>query len=534
MAKTTKSKTKFWTDDKIKRAIHLFNSGKSWQEIADTMGSTRESVARTVRKFKAGKRNGSHPYADFTRESLGSIIKEKSHTEGMFFVTAALPTDPTDGQLRDKWYVGANLHTEGFAAIQSFCRHNSASLIIHPLPAQVSALKDQPHHYDPVLKPYMKNFATEYVFNQYLRSLDIGINPQQVNPITGLGRMRGEGDRKSSILIAHTKQNMELYPTGNNSLPRMVHTTGCITYPAYKNNRIGRIAEEDHVIGGLVVIIKGTKFFVHQVQIKADDGSFNYMGNRYFADGTVKSEPAEAMKLGDIHFGRHSEVALQLTYEMFNLLKPKLVFVEDVFDGASVNPHSWADMFTRGTPEAQFASLANELEICRQGLEEVREQMPVGSELLITASNHNDFLDRFLRKGLYVNDPVNYAIGHRMIVDKLDGKDPLEVRLDPDQRYTWLTANDDVIVEGVNMASHGHMGPNGSKGGHTGLELSYDSAMFAHTHTPRIMHRSWWVGHLSEPRHGYNEGASSWVQCNGAVFKNGERCLYFIIEGEWR
>jgi hypothetical protein len=532
--KSSSSKTKFWTKERLDRAIHLYNSGKDWQEVADKMGTTREAVARAVRAYKATKRKAAHPHAEFTREGLGTILKENSHVKGMFLVTAALPTDPTDGKLTQKWYVGSNLHTKGLDTMLSFCKLNKAELIIHPLPAQVSALKDQPYHYDPALKPYMRNFATEYVFNQYLRSLDIGINPQQVNPITGLGRMRGDGDRKTSLIVAHTKQNMELYPTGNNTLPRMIHTTGCITYPAYRNNRIGRIADEDHVIGGLVVIIKDSKFFVHQIQIKSENGSFNYMGTRYYPDGRVEKEPAEAMKLGDLHFGRHCPTALKCTYEMFEELDPKAVFVEDIFDGASVNPHSWSDMFGRGTIEPQFASLESEIKVCREGLQEIRGKMPVNSQLFITASNHNDFLDRYLRKGSYVTDTTNYAIGHRMIVDKLNGLNPLEVRLDPDGRYSWLTTEDDVIIEGVNMSSHGHMGPNGSKGSAVGLELSYDAAMFAHTHTPRIMHRAWWVGHLSQSRHGYNEGASSWVQCNGAIFKNGERCLYFIIDGEWK
>jgi hypothetical protein len=532
--KSSSSKTKFWTKERLDRAIHLYNSGKDWQEVADKMGTTREAVARAVRAYKATKRKAAHPHAEFTREGLGTILKENSHVKGMFLVTAALPTDPTDGKLTQKWYVGSNLHTKGLDTMLSFCKLNKAELIIHPLPAQVSALKDQPYHYDPALKPYMRNFATEYVFNQYLRSLDIGINPQQVNPITGLGRMRGDGDRKTSLIVAHTKQNMELYPTGNNTLPRMIHTTGCITYPAYRNNRVGRIADEDHVIGGLVVIIKDSKFFVHQIQIKSEDGSFNYMGTRYYPDGRAEEERAEALVLGDIHFGHHCSDAIAATYDMFDELAPKEVFLHDVFDGASINPHTWADLFERGTPPPHFSSLSNEIAMCRDNMLALYNELPDDCGMNIVASNHHDFNNRWLRKGQYMNDSVNYAIGHRMIVDKLDGKDPLQIRLDPDGLYNWLGTEDDVVIEGITTSSHGHLGPNGAKGQPHGLERSYDSAVFGHTHTPRIVHRCVWAGHLSKARHGYNSAASSWMQANVAIYKNGERSLLFIMDGVWR
>jgi len=525
---------KFWTKERLDKAITLANNGKTWDEVGELMGISREGVARAVRRYKAVQRQDAHPQADFTREAIGTIIKNKNITKGMFFVTAAAPTDPDGGKLQKSWYVGANLHEAGFAAIQSFCALNGAELIIHPLPTHIDALRDQPNHYDPKLKPYIKSFATEFVFNKYLRSIDIGINPQLGNPLAGLSRMRGKGDRNSSVIVAHTKQNMKMFATGNSTAPRLMHSTGCITLPAYRKNRVGRIAEEDHVVGGLVVVVKGSTFFIHQVQIRSEEGSFNYMGVRYFANGKTRVERAEAMKLGDIHYGRQSAAAMAATYEMMAKLQPKEIFVEDIFDGTSINPHTWSDLFQKGTPPEQFASLDKELSVCRDGMLDLWVHSPTDCKINVTASNHNDFLDRYLKRGQYLQDSVNYATGHRMVVDKLDGKDPLQTRVDPDNKYTWLGINDDILIEGCNMSSHGHLAANGAKGAQVGVELAYDNGMFAHTHTPGILNNAWWVGHLSEERHGYNTGASTWQHCNGVVYKNGEKCLLFVINGKWK
>lgn len=209
------------------------------------------------------------------------------------------------------------------------------------MPAHVKALKAQPLHYDPALKPFKSKFATEFTFNSHLKAIEAHINPQQINPLTGLKRLRihkytennqpgAEIKRlKTSVIVAHSKQMLEVVPTGNESHPRLIHSTGAITTPSYLRNRIGMIANEDHKLGGLIIEIKGGVFWVRQVQFDVKDGSFVDLGVRYHANGKAVPERAEAFKMGDVHPGHHDDGALNAIYRLWDIIKPKRIFLED-------------------------------------------------------------------------------------------------------------------------------------------------------------------------------------------------------------
>ena len=98
----------------------------------------------------------------------------------------------------------------------------------------------------------------------------------------------------------------------------------------------------------------------------------------------------------------------------------------------------------------------------------------------------------------------------------------------------WTGRNQDYFVEGVQMNSHGDLGTNGSRPGKAGNELTHGDAMVAHSHTPSIYHDLFTVGHSSVARHGYNDGPSTWIPCSGAVYKRGQKQLYFVIQGKYR
>lgn len=138
-----------------------------------------------------------HSLNDFTKEALGSIIKENNFKEGTFFVTAVSPTSYLDWSEEDHKIakeggevMAENLFTPGFNAVKTFLKAQKAELILLPMPAHVKALQEQPLHYDPNLKPYKKNLATEFTFNTHLKAIEAYINPQQINPLTGLKRLR--------------------------------------------------------------------------------------------------------------------------------------------------------------------------------------------------------------------------------------------------------------------------------------------------------------------------------------------------------
>lgn len=537
----------------------LIKAGVSRDRIRAHFGTVERlkeaSIAKMPKSFvNVDKKRDPHPLGDFTKEAIGTIIKENNFKEGTFFITAAAPTsyiDYTEEQLiaahNDEDVIAENLHIPAFKAVQNFLKRENAELVILPMPAHVKALKEQPRHYDHRLKPFLSNFATEYTFNSHLKAIEACINPQQINPLTGLKRLRihkykdadgQQGDEikrfKTSIIVAHSKQMMEVIATGNDTHPRIIHSTGAITKPAYLRNRIGMIAQEDHKLGGLIVEIEGGVFYLRQVQMDPSDGSFVDLGTRYFADGKIAKERAEAFKMGDIHPGMEDQEVLEAMYDLWDTIKPKRIFYEDFFDGGSISHHLQNKNITRVKRPAHFKSLEAEINMARSVLKQTFDRAPKDAELIGTASNHPEHVMRYLEEGRYIRDDVNYEIAHRMVVMSLDGKNPLKEYLDPEGRMNWTDRNQDYFVCGVQMGSHGDLGVNGSRPGKTGQELAYGDAMVAHSHTPGIYHDLFTVGHTTQPRHGYNNGPSTWIPCSGAVYSRGQKQLYMIVKGKFR
>lgn len=496
-----------------------------------------------------------HPLENFTKEGLGEIVKKNNYSKGVFFITAVAPTSYVDWDEKElkaakegKQITGTNLHEPAFAAVQNFIKRNGAELVLLPMPAHVKALHSQPKHYDPKLRPFIDNFVTEYVFNTHLKAIEAHINPQQTNPLTGLKRLRvhrtdlsgnagGEISTKrlkTSLIVAHSKQMLEVVATGISTHPRIIHSTGAITKPAYLKNRIGMIANEDHKLGGLVVEIEGGIFHIRQVQFDPVDGSFVDMATRYYADGSTAFERAEAFKMGDLHPGHEDQEVLEAHYKLWDIIKPKKIFLEDFFDGASISHHTEKKKLTKAKLPEKFKDLPTEIEGAKRVLKEVWANAPKDAVFYATASNHPEHVMRYLDEGRYINDNrPNYIIGHRMVVMCLDEKNPLKEYLDPSNKMIWTDENQDLFIEGVQMNAHGHLGTNGAKGGKVGHEMSLGNAMVAHSHTPSVYHDLFTVGHSTRPRHGYNNGASTWIPGSGAVYKGGQKQLYLFIKGKF-
>ena len=55
------------------------------------------------------------------------------------------------------------------------------------------------------------------------------------------------------MIIAHSKQQMIVVPTGMKMNPHMLWSTGSITLPYYRQTRSGKLALVEHVEGGLII-----------------------------------------------------------------------------------------------------------------------------------------------------------------------------------------------------------------------------------------------------------------------------------------
>lgn len=456
--------------------------------------------------------------AAITRESLTKNVTRRMD-KGVMFVTAATPyAAPGKGCLN---------------AVQAFCKAHSAELLVLPMREHAKPLQKQRFHYHPSIEPLLCN--THIEVNKHLTIADLKLNPQMTYPLTGLWRICGK-ERTRSFLIAHTKQALQLVPAKLEGLPRMLHTTGCITVPTYNmDERMGYIAHSDHVMGGVIVYVDGDIFYPVQVQFDTKGGFYDPLGTYYGGDGVIDAgyRPA-ATKWGDYHCGSTDGAAATHAKAIAKYTQPEELYLEDFVDGYSVNHHAINDVIEQAQLAAgQHNDLAMEGVIASAALSVIKHGLP-DTQLIVTSSNHNDFVNRYIRSGRYVKDAVNFVIAHKLALAMVEkGADPAQVLVDPQQTLAkWLQPNEDRFVAGVQMAVHGHAGMNGSKGSPKAMEYAFGNVMTGHTHSPSITHGGVVVGTLSRLRLGYNNGPSNWLHAIGHVWPNGQKMLIFIINGK--
>ena len=267
---------------------------------------------------------------------------------------------------------------------------------------------------------------------------------------------------------------MEMIPVLDGNVPKMMLTTGAITVKNYSNSGSGKKGEFHHTLGFCIVEIKDDKtFFVRQVT--ADDKTGNF-SDLYFnvKDGVVtENKSIEAIIYGDIHYGHHDETVMKSTSKLLDRLKPNHVILHDVFDGNSISHHEMKDPFIQyGKEIAGTNDLNKEIETMMTGL----KQFEKFKNVVIVRSNHDDFLDRWLKNEDWKKQPTFknsrlYMKLSDMLLEQY-GKDPYKVAgVIPaliNERYpNFITLGRSAsyrVKGGWELSQHGDVGSNGSRG----------------------------------------------------------------------
>lgn len=429
--------------------------------------------------------------------------------------------------------VGAPVDKNFLASIKVYCKaHNAKMLVL--LSADPSSTSG--NTVDKILQNEHIVFEdTELNSNFFIST--IKLSSKQIDPITSLDRI---GQRHGSFIYASPKQRMLCVPLSNNDLPHALMTTGALTLPAYHTDnymseRTSYIADNDHVMGAVVVEIESEKIF-HFRQVQADSkGRFADLGQRYTPKGRVKYNPA-AIVLGDWHSGETDPDATKAWVEMLKEMPPKHLVVHDAFNGLSINHHEERNTILR----AQHAA-ADRLDLGKE-LTKLAEDLTMlaryCSSLVVVKSNHDEFLERYLAEGKYVQDPQNHYLSLDLAKAMIEGKDPLKFGVErqglKSKKVNWLSRDEDFKIARVQLGSHGDKGANGARGSLRGMEKAYGNSVTAHTHTPQILRGAWCVGTSSLLKLSYNVGPSSWLHSSCIVYPNGSRQLVNAIDGGWR
>lgn len=374
------------------------------------------------------------------------------------------------------------------------------------------------------VQPYL---ASEFRFNTKLVAKDFMLHPAQKFPTTGLQQYAQSND---SIICASTKQAMTVVARPVGRVPHTIHTTGTVSVPKYSKTRVGCIADQDNTLGALVIeCIDSKQFFIRQVQWI--DGCFVDLGVKYTPKKHEHTETA-AMVLGDIHFGDEDPAAIATTIDQINTLKPKNVFLHDLASNNSINYHDAKDCVKNATKPAGMETLEKEWSYVKSALYDFKSAIPHNTRVYVVPSNHDDFIHKWLKEGEFIKDPQNARIGAKLFLMATEGKNPMAECLNI-PGVVFLKRDTHMKVEGWECAQHGHIGNNGARGSIKSYAVSYDKAFIGHSHTPGINGHIWQVGTLSKFKLSYTKGPSSWLHCNGVIYKGGHAQMLIFVGDTW-
>ena len=451
------------------------------------------------------------------------------------------------------------VHGECWANLQHVAQYYEAKILVSRFKYQTSAKIAQPSgkpgkerlvidedYFDPRLDPYTHDSQIELAPGLVFCG-EIQISPTAVNPLSGMDGYTG----RASCIIPHTKQYLKCVPSSKHDGTKFIYSTGACTLRNYIEARAGQKASFHHVYGGLLVEVcpDGT-WFVRQLQ-HASDGSMQDLNTEFLSDVT-RSTSVAAIVWGDTHVAKADLDVLHMAYSdggMLDALKPSYQFFHDVLDGRSINPHS----IRKGLHHEMFRdwktgqrSLLEELKATRAFLHELSWRDWCTS--VVVNSNHDNFLQQWLRLGDYKQDHENAlmflkAEAHMYLsINEDPDKDPQllahMLRLQ-DSDIQFLREDESFVIckdsnGGIECGMHGHLGPNGSRGTLQQFAKMGRKCVVGHSHTAGIYEGAWQVGLSGNMDQGYNSGPSSWSHSHCVVYPNGKRAMVTMFNKRWR
>jgi hypothetical protein len=426
---------------------------------------------------------------------------------------------------------GASPNEEFLASLQNYADRRKAKIIIVP----TNGVTD-----DDVLAPEVQEhlIASSYEFSKNFILEDFPVWSQQIRPLTGLGRFI---QSNKSAVIGSPKQHLEVLATSNTRLPKILVSTGACTEPHYRANRLGTIAERDHVYGALIIEVddKTGEFHYRHVRDMKGSGRFIDLGFEYGPTGKPKKVETYGIAMGDLHAGQTDPEAWKAQLGMIRRLQPRNVIVHDLFDACSISHHDLHKQLYRAVKSSQGKlSLTDELKLAGSYLADLRKAMGEDGKIVIVKSNHDEHLNRYLEEGRYGSDPQNLYLSSKLATAMIDGKDPLKLGIELthgplDRNIVFLSRDDDYKICGIQTGSHGDLGGNGSRGAITSQVINYGKSIVGHRHTPSIRGDAYCVGTLTKLKLDYNKGPSSWLQTSAVINPDGSVQLVNFINGKY-
>lgn len=477
-------------------------------------------------------------YKDSVRRAISRHIKQMREDQALvdseLFETAKKKVTEDKQTFLISWAQNATpIHKNFMKNLKAYAEDLDAGIHIiagrYSNPTSVFTDKDK-DWWSPEVVPYLD--AARHNLHKYLQVLsDIKIPPTGSTPLSGLNSVTG----LESCIVGHPRQQVKSLPILVGYPNKLLLSTGAATVANYTDSKSGKKGEFHHSIGFIIVELDGENFHIRQVS--ADDNGNFYDLYKRVKNGNVLDnvEGAEAAVLGDIHIAHNDERATAVSFKMLDQMKPKSTMIHDIIDCESISHHEENDPFRLMQKEENgTGDLKKELE---QMLVWVKARLKYN--LVIVRSNHDDFLDRWLKTVDWrrSRNKRMFLFGANILANQpvAQSKGVISFLLEDafgDQIKT-LGLDDSYRILGWELGVHGHVGANGSRGGHNQYKNMNTKMITGHTHSPNRGDGHMTVGTNSGLRVGYNKGASSWMHANALIYPDGKAQLIYIVGGKY-
>lgn len=518
-------KFKDLTDEQIANAKKIYtNKELSWdirmKKLMDFFGKSERTVRKWCSeklKFKEKIEIDSEHY-ELAKKRKADITKKR------FIITWAQNNTP--------------IHTKFFNNIKAYATYINADIHViagrYKNPTSVFTDKEDDFWVDELI-PYLD--ANRHNIHKYVSVMsDIKIQPTADNPMIGLQGMSGV----NSCVFGSPKVQMEMIPVLQDSFPKKMVTTGSVTLMNYTDSKSGKKGEFHHVFGFVIVEIKDDEiFFMRQVTADDINGSFSDLFFRVENGKITRLNKISGIVLGDLHFGKHDPLVIKKTLEILDKLKPEHVILHDVFDGDSINHHESKDPFVQyGKEIAGTNSVENEINTMLEELKAFEKF----ENVVIVRSNHDDFLDRWLKNEDWKRQPTSKNslayMEYSTILLKQYAKNSHNIKgVIPElinrkyPNYITLGRNSSYKIKNWEVGQHGDIGVNGSRGSLMQYRKLNTKIIVGHYHTPGRKDGALAVGTSTNLRIGYNLGPSSWLQSHVIIHTDGKAQHINFING---
>jgi hypothetical protein len=400
--------------------------------------------------------------------------------------------------------------------------------------------------FDPYLSDYRMEIAPGLVWCGEQNTL-----PTAENPLSGFESFTG---RKSAI-FPHVKIAMQSVPSAKHAPTKFNYTTGTVTKRNYIQRKAGLKAEFHHAYAALLVeVTPAGEWFCRQINSNSE-GVIQDLDVLVNAEGKLTTgNTVEAITWDDIHTAQMVPWVQELSWGkggIVDQLKPKHQFFHDVLDFRAKSHHELKH------PHRMFRRyLLGESDV-RMEVTDVCEFLRYAARPycanVVVDSNHHDHMGVWLETSDGRFDPKNAEFWSEMqsrVLGSLrsgrENPDYLALSVeavDPELfkggLIKFLARDESYIIcedanGGIECGTHGHAGPNGSRGSPQAFSRTGRKYNLGHYHQATIKDGVYVGGTCGKLDPDWTAGPGAWSHTFIVTYPTGKRALVTRWNNKWR